>query len=87
MNDRFQARSGYSKDVNFKTANSSNRPGAALGAYSTCNEYAAVIKRIARQLNTSLRASQYMQVSGNIALMLPIPLQYLIYNRRITFKD
>jgi len=29
MNDRFQARSGYSKDVNFKTANSSNRPGAA----------------------------------------------------------
>jgi hypothetical protein len=47
-------------------------PEAALGAYLTCNEYAAVIKRITRQLNTSLRASQYMQISGNIALMLPI---------------
>ena len=33
---------------------------AALGAYSTCNEHAAVIKRITRQRNSSLRAPQYL---------------------------
>jgi uncharacterized protein involved in type VI secretion and phage assembly len=41
--------------------------GQALGANSTCDEYAAVIKRITRQLNTSLRASQNMQISDKIA--------------------
>jgi hypothetical protein len=35
---------------------------AALGAYSTCNEHAAVIKRITRQRNTNLRP-QYLQIS------------------------
>jgi hypothetical protein len=41
------------------------RPNAALGAYSTCNEFAAVTKRIACRLNTSLRASEYLQITGN----------------------
>jgi hypothetical protein len=48
-----------------------NRPTAALDAHSICNEYAAVIKQITRQRNTRLRVSQYLQISGNIALMLP----------------
>jgi hypothetical protein len=47
------------------------QPKAAFGAYSTCNEYAAVVKWISRQRNTRLRASQYLQIFGNIALMLP----------------
>jgi hypothetical protein len=48
------------------------RPQADLGAYSICNEYAAVIKQITHQRNTSLRTPKYLQVSSNIALMLPI---------------
>jgi hypothetical protein len=51
----------------------------APDVYSSCNELAAVIKRVAQQLNTNLGASHYMQVPGNIAFMLPIPSQQAIY--------
>jgi hypothetical protein len=72
MNVCFPLGSRHRIDTIFDVSNGSKRPEAALGAYSTCNEFAAVVKRIARQLNTSLRASQCMQISGNIAFMLPI---------------
>ena len=42
-----------------------------LGAYSTCNEHAAVIKRITRQRNSSLRAPQYLQISGYEKTLAP----------------
>jgi hypothetical protein len=47
--------SGYSPGVNFGDVNNWNRPIPALGAYSSCNEYAAVIKQITHPRNTSLR--------------------------------
>ena len=58
---------------------SRKRPQAALGAYSTSNKYAVVIKRITLQRFTSFRASQYMQISGNITLILPILLARTTY--------
>jgi hypothetical protein len=57
--------------VDFNDMKDCNRPVAALGAYSTCNEYAAVIKRISRQLNTSFTSlpiyADFWQYSFNAA--------------------